>query len=657
MKKLERDHFLDFHSISGLKANPSKTVFAYALSNTRLKQNDYVFTLYAYDGSRSWRLLNLKNESRFFWESDTVLLIPFAKTAADKAKVKAKYTVLYRYDLTTKQLTYATALPIPITALRVLSEQEWLISATLSKEAHQLFDPKKRDSFLAEQKEFTFVETFDEIPFYSNGSGFLKGARSQCFVYHPASERFDSIVDANFSVDTYDYDDENQVIYYAGNEIKGVMPLKSRLFAYDLKTKKTTVLVDELFGYSTIKKLKNRLIVSGSNQEEFGLNQNPDFYAVEEGRLVLIAEFGFPDHSSIGSDTRLGGSPASLKHATDFWFIGLNNYSSNLIEINEQGELSELFVADGASIDGIVEINGSLYAIILLDQNLQEIYELDLENNGYRQITAVNQSVLQDYYVGGIEYIDYTNDHVQLDGWVIKPRNYDPAKKYPAILDIHGGPKTVYSEVYYHEMQVWANEGYFVFFTNPRGGDGRFGDFSDIRGKYGTIDYDDLMVFTDTVLNSYPAIDKDRVGVTGGSYGGFMTNWIVGHTDRFKAAATQRSISNWISFYGTSDIGWYFASDQNDGTLMADLEKLWFHSPLKYVDQVKTPLLFVHSDEDYRCPIEQGLQFYTLLKERGVETSFVWFKGENHELSRSGKPKARLKRLNAITDWMNNHLK
>ena len=130
-----------------------------------------------------------------------------------------------------------------------------------------------------------------------------------------------------------------------------------------------------------------------------------------------------------------------------------------------------------------------------------------------------------------------------------------------------------------------------------------------------------------------------------------MTNWIVSHTDRFKAAATQRSISNWISFYGTSDIGFYFAKDQTDGHPLLDTDKLWAQSPLKYAMHVKTPLLFIHSDEDYRCPIEQAMQFYSVLKTNQVDTKLVWFKGENHDLSRGGKPQARLKRLNEITNW------
>ncbi len=244
-----------------------------------------------------------------------------------------------------------------------------------------------------------------------------------------------------------------------------------------------------------------------------------------------------------------------------------------------------------------------------------------------------------------------------MTGYVLYPKDFDPNKTYPGILDIHGGPKTVYGTVFYHEMQLWASEGYFVFYANPHGSDGASNEFADIRGKYGTIDYDDLMRFVDQVLTDIPQLDASRLGVTGGSYGGFMTNWIIGHTNRFRAAASQRSISNWISFSQTSDIGPYFTADQQGATMDGDVEKLWFHSPLKYAKNVTTPTLFIHSDEDYRCPLSEGVQMLNALLDRDIEARMCVFHGENHDLSRSGKPQHRVRRLTEITNWMNDHLK
>ena len=165
------------------------------------------------------------------------------------------------------------------------------------------------------------------------------------------------------------------------------------------------------------------------------------------------------------------------------------------------------------------------------------------------------------------------------------------------------------------------------------------------------------MEFTDEVLKKYPQIDDKRMGVTGGSYGGFMTNWIIGHTNRFCAAAPQRSISNFVSMEGTTDIGKVFVSGQMLATTQTDVAKVWEQSPLKYAHNAKTPTLFIHSNEDYRCWMVEALQMYSMLVDNGVEARLCLFKGDNHELSRSGKPKNRIRRLQEITNWMDRHCK
>ena len=194
-------------------------------------------------------------------------------------------------------------------------------------------------------------------------------------------------------------------------------------------------------------------------------------------------------------------------------------------------------------------------------------------------------------------------------------------------------------------------------FCNPRGSDGRGNEFGDINGKYGTVDYDNIMEFTDEMLKKYPEVDPKKVGVTGGSYGGFMTNWIIGHTDRFVCAATQRSIANWTAFEYTTDIGLSFAKGQMRATTDENIEKMWFHSPLKYAKNCTTPTLIIHSDNDFRCWMVEGLSMFTALKKANCETKLCLFKGENHELSRSGKPLHRIRRLKEIQDWLDAHQK
>ena len=192
-------------------------------------------------------------------------------------------------------------------------------------------------------------------------------------------------------------------------------------------------------------------------------------------------------------------------------------------------------------------------------------------------------------------------------------------------------------------MQVLSAQGYFVLFTNPHGSAGRGGDFADIRGRYGQEDYADLMAFVDEALRRYPAIDPERLAVMGGSYGGFMTNWIVGHTNRFRCANSQRSIANYMTKFLVSDIGTWvnmpeITADPDALAFEGDNPaKAWEQSPLAFAANVETPTLFLHSDRDYRCPLEEGMQMYTALVLRGVPARLVVFKGEHHGLSPDGQ--------------------
>jgi len=250
------------------------------------------------------------------------------------------------------------------------------------------------------------------------------------------------------------------------------------------------------------------------------------------------------------------------------------------------------------------------------------------------------------------------SDGEEIDAWIMKPIGYTEGEEYPTILEIHGGPKGAYGEIFFHEFQILANEGYAVVYSNPRGSSGRGNEFADIRGDYGGRDYQDLMEVMDKALETYDFIDEDKLGVGGGSYGGFMTNWVIGHTNRFKAAVSQRSISNWISKFCTTDIGYFFVKDQFAGaTPWNDMEKLWDGSPLKYADKVTPPTLFIHSEEDYRCWLPEGIQMFTALKYHDVDSRLCMFKGENHELSRGGKPEHRIRRLEEMVDWFNKYLK
>jgi dipeptidyl aminopeptidase/acylaminoacyl peptidase len=280
-------------------------------------------------------------------------------------------------------------------------------------------------------------------------------------------------------------------------------------------------------------------------------------------------------------------------------------------------------------------------------------------------ITEMNKSLLKKLRIIPPEEFWFTaSDGVNVQGWIIKPKGFKRGTKYPAVIQIHGGPRSAYGYKFdgaEHEFQVLADHGYVVVYTNPRASIGYGEQFAGlVSGAWGERDYQDIMEATDYVIENYDFIDPKRFGVLGGSYGGFMTNWIVGHTDRYKAAITMRSISNWYSFHGTSDIGWMTLPTHeliNGSDPWDNLELCMEKSPISYVKNITTPLLIIHSEEDYRCPMEQGEQLYIALKKLDRTTEFVRFPGEPHGLSRSGKPKHRIERIQHIVRWFERYLK
>ena len=340
----------------------------------------------------------------------------------------------------------------------------------------------------------------------------------------------------------------------------------------------------------------------------------------------------------------------------EFVFLLSEDGAVNLYKGNVDAEVQPLLQSEH-NIFGMDAYDDKVYLTISTPISPSELYVFDLNTNQLTQLTEENREYIESREIVTPESIRFDSfDEEEIHGWLMQPAGFKEGTKYPLVVNIHGGPHAFYAHTFFHEMQVLAGLGYAVLFTNPRGSHSYSQKFVDyVRGDYGNTDYKDIMASVDYVLEAYDFIDEDRLGVTGGSYGGFMTNWIVGHTNRFKAAVTQRSISNWISFRGVSDIGYYFTDWQIQAGLN-DIEKLWHHSPLKYVDNVETPLLILHSEYDFRCPIEQAEQFYIELKYRKKTAEFVRFPDADHNLSRTGTPHLRVKRLEYMTEWFNKYL-
>jgi dipeptidyl aminopeptidase/acylaminoacyl peptidase len=257
-----------------------------------------------------------------------------------------------------------------------------------------------------------------------------------------------------------------------------------------------------------------------------------------------------------------------------------------------------------------------------------------------------------------------SEDGYEVDAWLVRPAGFEEGKRYPTLLSIHGGPFSQYATGFFDEFQVYSGAGYAVLFANPRGGSGYSeeharairGPVGDAGPGWGTRDYEDLMAVVDTAIERFDFVDADKLGVIGGSYGGYMTSWIVGHTNRFKAAVSERAVNNLISMFGSSDLFWVFER-QFGGPMWDNVEAYLEKSPSTYAKDIETPVLVLHSENDLRCNIEQGEHLFTLLRLLGKDVEMVRFPAESHELSRAGSPIHRVSRFETILEWFDRHLK
>ncbi len=351
-------------------------------------------------------------------------------------------------------------------------------------------------------------------------------------------------------------------------------------------------------------------------------------------------------------------APTWSKSGDEICFQVAHHGNTVLKKATLDGAVSD--VVAGKGVVGAFSFDRSQQQLVYFHADMRDpgqVFLRDMGTGEAHQLTCVNDCLLSEIDLGNIDEVWFKsaagND---LQGWIITPPGFDPAKRYPSILEIHGGPRTQYGNFFMHEFYYLAAQGYVVYFCNPRGGQG-YGEAHSraIWNNWGTVDYDDVMAWVDH-FEKLSYIDTDRMGVTGGSYGGYMTNWIIGHTDRFAAAVTQRSVSNLISMYGSSDFNWAFQYEFGDLPPWEDMDNYWRQSPIRYIGNAKTPTLVIHSEQDLRCAMEQGEQVFVALKRLGVATEMVRFPEEPHGLSRGGRTDRRVARLGHIARWFNRHL-
>lgn len=431
------------------------------------------------------------------------------------------------------------------------------------------------------------------------------------------------------------------------------------VFKYSIESKKTTTITKEIpqgsFQFVAANEAEDFYLLVGNDFKFAFVSQAKLYgYDVTEQTLVcLTKELDAEVGDTIIGDFQQNVSdfPVQWLNNEDYLFPVTEHGKLQIFKGNRKGQLEKLVDEKVQFTGGDLTDEQDRVAVTYSTATIpSEVGLLNLKTGTIEKLYDPNATVVSEYTIVEPEMFWYKGaDNWDIQGWYMPP--VDKKEKHPAILYVHGGPQVCYGETFFHEMQKLSAQGYGVILLNPRGGNGYGQDFvASILGDYGNKDYEDLMLGTDYVIEQHPEIDTEKLYVAGGSYGGFMTNWIVGHTDRFKAAVTQRCISNWISFYGTSDIGPHFVEFQLQHDL-SEMQELWRMSPLAYAENVKTPLLVIHGEEDLRCPQEQAEQMYIAMKKHKVDTKLITFPKSSHGLSRMGLPNLRLARMDAITDW------
>jgi dipeptidyl aminopeptidase/acylaminoacyl peptidase len=386
--------------------------------------------------------------------------------------------------------------------------------------------------------------------------------------------------------------------------------------------------------------------------------------------------FDFPRHTQIGvmnadgSDFRL--LTTSLDRTCDpypeirepIWDDGAivfaieDHGNIHLYRVSPAGGDPELLAGGDIVLSGYDVHDGQVVRTGSTAPNLAELYAGDRQLSEIGKEFAAGRSLTEPERFTAI-----SEDGSEVEAWIARPAGFKEGTRYPALLNIHGGPFTQYGNGFFDETQVYAGGGYAVLYANPRGSSGYAESWGraimgpgELGPGWGSVDYEDLMAVVDTALDRYDFIDPERLGVLGGSYGGYMTSWIVSHTNRFKAAISERAVNNLVSMYGSSDVGWVFKGYHGDFVHDA-VDKYLQISPWTYAKQIETPLLIMHSENDLRCNIEQAEVMFTTLRLLGKEVEMVRFPAESHELTRSGNPVHRVQRFELVLDWFDRYLK
>lgn len=629
-EKIVCDDFLRNRALTNLRLNNKKTRAAYFINTPDIKTDKYKknIEVLELDSYKIWSLeLNLEADDFNFFGDDLYILKYIDETSS-----------IYKYEFERGDLRLYCQLPYKVLEYHV--------------NLYNVYFTTRID----EEKFTGSVVCSSMVPFYQENLGYSSHSKNALYKYNIESKELNRLSALNFHIDDIVFDMDNNTIVFTAFNIHNIKPISSDVYTYDLESRIIKKWTNGVYRISYIDVLfPQKIVFMGIDIYEKNRNDNQNVYVIDmiDGSCQLLREpfdrsNEFP---GITTDSRLTKSKPVEVNKNEFYFLVSDRYGETLNKIDVLGNLVTYNVGLKV-IDDYKVLKDEVLLIGLKEEGLHELYLYS--GAGLRQLTEYNDWILRDRKMCVPEHIKIAVKGVEIDGWVISPLNLNPQKRYPGVLIIHGGPKSSFTSVYDHTMQLLAANGYFVFYANPQGSDGRGDKFLDIRGNFGSIAYKQLMYFADRVLEEYPQIDENLLGVMGHSYGGYLTNYIITRTNRFKAAVSESSISNLVTAFTSSDIGYqYIFEYMGNKTPWSDLKSYIESSPITQSSNVSTPTLFIHGTDDGRCNYTESLNMYGALNYHGIKTKLCLIKGEGHNIAGKGKPRGRKYRYMEILKWFN----
>ena len=550
MKKLALTDFLKYRYPSALELSPDGRYLAFALKETDREGDGYRWNLWLCDleSGESRQITRGDAQKQAVWEDDTHVL--YKTTELDEALrtrgLEEEWTVYRRLDVRTGEESEAFRLPMSVTGIWRMDAGRYIFTAETHLDRPNLLElaGEAREGEIARRLRTKGYKVLTELPLCENGVGMYNQTRNTLFLYLEATGEY-----RRLTPDDYDVNHVNvrpgQVLFTAF-PFRDVKPVTEGMYRWDADRDETVTLIPpDKYSIDYVGYLGRKALCLGLVMRDYGVYEHPTFFVVDKEGEEDLGRYDRRVNSEVVTDCFSGSTTGQRMVGETLYFLNTDGVGSCLCAWERETGVQPLFGGDDYLIDFDTKDGKTFLFSAAVGLKLPEVYRWS--GGELEQLTSFNGDVLEGVTLSAPERLTFTDsDGVDIDGFVMKPVGYEPGKRYPGILHIHGGPKMVFGPGFHHEMQLWAASGYFVYYCNPRGSCGKGNAFADLQGRYGDVDFRDLMEFTDEVLRRYPDLDAGRMGVAGGSYGGFMTNWVIGHTDRFRCAVSQRSIANYV---------------------------------------------------------------------------------------------------------------